>query len=121
MIVILNENTYDDSMNQLLAVGFYHIITWSPLDKMVQHVKDTLSDINTRHGVDLMHLQLSNPPVLNLYGLTKIHKPGNKICRIMSKNSMLLAKILFDRENSKDRNRRRCFHEYEGDIRCPTG
>jgi hypothetical protein len=34
---------------------------------------------------------------------------------------MLMAKVLFDRENSKDKNRRRCFQEYQGDIGCPTG
>jgi hypothetical protein len=34
--------------------------------------------------------------------------------------SMLMAKVLFDRENSKDKNRRRCFQGYQGDIGCPT-
>jgi hypothetical protein len=29
---------------------------------------------------------------------------------------MFMAKVLFDRENSKDKNRRRCFHGYQGDI-----
>jgi hypothetical protein len=31
---------------------------------------------------------------------------------------MLMAKVLVGRENSKDKNRRRCF---QGDIGCPTG
>jgi hypothetical protein len=35
--------------------------------------------------------------------------------------SMLMAKVLFDRENLKDKNRRRCFQGYQGDIGCPTG
>jgi hypothetical protein len=34
---------------------------------------------------------------------------------------MLMAKVLFDRENLKDKNRRRCFQGYQGDIGCPTG
>jgi hypothetical protein len=34
---------------------------------------------------------------------------------------MLMAKVSFDRENSKDKNRRRCFQGYQGDIGCPTG
>jgi hypothetical protein len=33
---------------------------------------------------------------------------------------MVMAKVLFDRENSKDKNRRRCFQGYQGDIGCPT-
>jgi hypothetical protein len=35
--------------------------------------------------------------------------------------SMLIAIVLFDRENSKDKNRRRCFQGYHGDIGCHTG
>jgi heterodisulfide reductase subunit C len=34
---------------------------------------------------------------------------------------MLMAKVLFDRQNSKDKNRWRCFQGYQGDIGCPTG
>jgi hypothetical protein len=34
--------------------------------------------------------------------------------------SMLMAKVLFDREKSKDKNRRRCFQGYQDDIECPT-
>jgi hypothetical protein len=34
---------------------------------------------------------------------------------------MLMAKVLFDRVSSKDKNRRRCFQGYQGDIECPTG
>jgi hypothetical protein len=37
---------------------------------------------------------------------------GDQFC------SILMAKILFDRENSKDKNRRRCFQD---DIGCFTG
>jgi hypothetical protein len=32
--------------------------------------------------------------------------------------SMLMAKVLFDWENSKDKNRWRCFQGYQGDIEC---
>jgi uncharacterized protein YijF (DUF1287 family) len=32
----------------------------------------------------------------------------------------LWLRSYFDRENSKIRNRRRCFQGYQGDIRCPT-
>jgi hypothetical protein len=31
-----------------------------------------------------------------------------------------MPKVLFDREDSKDKNRRRCFQGYQGDIGCPT-
>jgi hypothetical protein len=30
--------------------------------------------------------------------------------------SMFIAKVLFNRENLKDKNRRRCFQGYQGDI-----
>jgi hypothetical protein len=33
---------------------------------------------------------------------------------------MLMAKVLFDRENSNDKDRRRCFQGYQGDIGYPT-
>jgi hypothetical protein len=35
--------------------------------------------------------------------------------------SLLMAKILFNNENSKDKNRRHYFQRYQGDIGCPTG
>jgi hypothetical protein len=34
---------------------------------------------------------------------------------------MLIAKDLFDREDSKDKNRRLCFQGYQADIGCLTG
>jgi hypothetical protein len=34
---------------------------------------------------------------------------------------MLIAKDLFDREDSKDKNRRLCFHGYQADIGCLKG
>jgi hypothetical protein len=49
-IVILKEDAYDDSMNQLQATtpdGTYTRIARSPLKKMVQRVEDTFSDIKT--------------------------------------------------------------------------
>jgi hypothetical protein len=44
---------------------------------------------------------------------------GENICGYRT-CSMLMPKVLFDRENSKDKNRRRCFQGYQGDIGCPT-
>jgi hypothetical protein len=34
---------------------------------------------------------------------------------------MLMAKDLFEKENSKDKNRQRCFQDYQVDIGCLTG
>jgi hypothetical protein len=45
---------------------------------------------------------------------------GGDVCEYRNR-SMFMAKVLFNRENSKDKNRRRCFQGYQGDIRCPTG
>jgi hypothetical protein len=45
---------------------------------------------------------------------------GGDVCGYRTR-SMFMAKVLFNRENSKDKNRRICFQGYEGDIGCPTG
>jgi hypothetical protein len=45
---------------------------------------------------------------------------GGDVCGCQT-CSMLMAKVLFDREISKDKNRWRCFQGYQGDIGCPTG
>jgi hypothetical protein len=37
------------------------------------------------------------------------------VCRYRTR-SMFIANILFNRENLKDKNRRRCFQGYQGDI-----
>jgi hypothetical protein len=42
---------------------------------------------------------------------------GGDVCEYRTR-SMFMAKALFNRANSKDKNRRRCFQGYQG---CPTG
>jgi hypothetical protein len=43
-----------------------------------------LSVMNNKHGVNLKCLQHSNPKTPRIYGLPKIHKPGNKLRPIIS-------------------------------------
>jgi hypothetical protein len=51
---------------------------------MVQKVKETLADIKNKHGVNLKYLQYSNSKIPSIYGLPKMHKPGNKLSPITS-------------------------------------
>jgi hypothetical protein len=51
---------------------------------MVRQVKDTLTDINYKHGVNLKYLQHSNPKIPRIYGIQKTHKTGNKLRPITS-------------------------------------
>jgi hypothetical protein len=44
---------------------------------------------------------------------------GGDVCEYRT-CSMLMAKVLFDRESSKDKNQQCCFQGYQGDIGCPT-
>jgi hypothetical protein len=68
---------YDDSMNRILQEGPYEVVSKTPLHRMVRPVKDTLVDIDNKHGVNLKYLQNANLKTPRVYGLPKIHKPGN--------------------------------------------
>jgi hypothetical protein len=82
-IVILKEVSYKQSMEKLLEEGPYVKVNKSPLKK----------NINSKHGVKLSYLQHSNPEVPLLYGLPKIHKPGNKMRPINSNNNAPTEKL----------------------------
>jgi hypothetical protein len=92
-IVILKVDSYKQSMEKLLEEGPYVKVNKSPLNKMVQQVKSTLANINSKHGVKLSYLQHSNPAVPLLYGLPKIHKPGNKMRPINSNSNAPTEKL----------------------------
>jgi hypothetical protein len=47
-------------------------------------------------------------------------REGDQLLLKEISRSMLMAKILFDRKNTKDKNLRRCFQGYQGD-RDPLG
>jgi PHD/YefM family antitoxin component YafN of YafNO toxin-antitoxin module len=83
-VVILKEEAYEDSMKLMLQEGPYNQIPKQPLNRMVQKVKETLADIKNKHGVNLKYLQHSNPKIPSIYGLPKMHKPGNKLRPITS-------------------------------------
>jgi hypothetical protein len=86
-IVILDTEEYERRMNVLIEEGPYERVTNNPLDNMVNKAKDgihgAINDLNLSAYFQYA-LKVSNPKVPQMYGLPKIHKPGEKMRPIVS-------------------------------------
>lgn len=83
-IVILDKEEYDNRMYSLIKDGKYVEIR-NPLPKMIRETSRALNDYIEQLGFGLkMKLLVSNPKCPALYGLPKIHKPGNAMRPIVS-------------------------------------
>lgn len=84
-LVILDKHEYFDRMNNLIEKGPYLKLTKTPLPKMISELNTTLKVCKNIVTPELRRkLHVSNPSVPKLYGLPKIHKPGNSMRPIVS-------------------------------------
>jgi hypothetical protein len=79
---LAKEEAYDD------------VASKTPLHLMVRQIKDTLADINNKHGVNLKYPQHFNPKTRRIYGLQKIYKPENKLRSNIDAPTQRLSKWL---------------------------
>jgi hypothetical protein len=81
-------------MKRLISDGPYDEINYNPLNKMITTCRTALTKIKTKYNTTFDALfKIRNPKVLRLYGLTKTHKPGNKMRSIVSNNDAKFEKI----------------------------
>jgi hypothetical protein len=92
-IVILTKEQYRNNMNTMLEEGPYELVKRSPLNRRIKEVNEELHRIKDEFDVNLLHLRNSNPTIPKLYGLPKVHKPGNKMRPISSNNNATTEKI----------------------------
>lgn len=83
-IVILDKQEYDQRMMDAISEGPYTEIT-DPLKHMVMSIKSVIREHeNVFENGWKYRMYNSNPSVPRIYGLPKIHKPGNKMRFIVS-------------------------------------
>jgi hypothetical protein len=90
-VVVMKKEQYDGKMNDIVNSGNYK--TWtsraeSPIDSVQTKVKEKLKSLVDRNLMDsklARSLTVSNPKMPKMYGIPKIHKPGNKMRPIVSK------------------------------------
>lgn len=86
-IVILTNDEYDERMHQLIRDSDFEQLKKSPLDEINKLVRSELQRLHELGVIDhktRYKLIVSNPVLPRLYGLPKIHKPGNKMRPIVS-------------------------------------
>jgi hypothetical protein len=84
-LVILNKTDYDNRMVELINSGSYKRESRNPLSKMQDNAVEVIGSVSKQFGLRLKWtLRMSNPTVPKMYGLPKIHKPGNKMRPIVS-------------------------------------
>jgi uncharacterized protein YoxC len=93
-LVILDKTDYEERMNTLITDSQYTKIKRSPLSKMVKDTTDIVKEVTSVFGRRFKwRLKVSNPQVPMLYGLPKIHKPGNKMRPILSNVNAPTSKL----------------------------
>lgn len=84
-LVIMNKSDYDTSILNLIDECNYKQVRRNPLPKMIRECDELRQSIKNVFGPRLSRLlNVSNPSVAKMYGLPKIHKPGNKMRPIVS-------------------------------------
>lgn len=84
-IVILDKTDYQNRINTSISEGSYQEIKRNPLRKMNEETRKHITKLSEVFDKKLKwKLPESNPNVPKVYGLPKIHKPGNKMRLIMS-------------------------------------
>lgn len=105
-VVILDRPEYVRRMEMMLSEGDYTKLSYNPLNKMKSKVHEVLTKhFNTIGKSTVWKLKNSNPQVPRMYGLPKIHKPGNNMRPIASNinaPTQKIAKWLIEQFNSLD-------------------
>ena len=84
-IVVLEKSDYILGMEDLLATDEYINIKCDPLKECVNEFNKTLEEIKLiLNEKEKSMLKVSNPVTSRIYGLPKIHKPGNKFRPIVN-------------------------------------
>ena len=84
-VVILDHDEYLSRMNLMLEEDDYTLLDTNPLNKMNAKVEVILKKYSCILGKStIWQLKNSNPQVPRLYGLPKIHKPGQQMRPISS-------------------------------------
>lgn len=84
-LVILNATDYEQRMQLLIEECAYKEMKRNPLSSMIRECDAMRSRIGKMFSPRLQRsLNVSNPIIAKLYGLPKIHKPGNKMRPIVS-------------------------------------
>lgn len=93
-IVILDYSEYLRRMELMLSEGDYTELNFNPLNKMRNSVHESLNKYCNIIGKSTVwKLKNSNPQVPRLYGLPKIHKPGDSMRPIVSNINAPTQKI----------------------------
>lgn len=92
-MVIMDKTDYATRMNEHIEMANYVNIPRNPLPRMVKAANDAIGQINRILQIPKWKLSVSNPILPRLYGLPKIHKPGNKMRPIVSNVSSPTYKI----------------------------
>ena len=80
----MDKKAYDERMLKSIEEDNFSICKKSPLSKMVNDAKNTIDKLNCVFGVNKFVLRTPNPQVPMMYGLPKVHKPGEKMRKIVS-------------------------------------
>lgn len=92
-LVILDRSDYDNRLLKLIADGPYKRVR-NPLTSMVNATNDIINRYEDLFGKKWRwNMKVSNPMVPKIYGLPKIHKPGNTIRPIVSNISSPCYKL----------------------------
>lgn len=83
-LVILNKSDYLNRMKETVTSTSFTKIPKNPLPKMIKQASQISTDMSTILKIPKYRLSVPNPIVPRLYGLPKIHKPGNKMRPIVS-------------------------------------
>lgn len=93
-VVILDNDEYLRRMDLMLEEGDYTLLSTNPLNKMKTKVDEVLKKYSCILGRStIWQLKNSNPQVPRLYGLPKIHKPGQQMRPIASNINAPTQKI----------------------------
>ena len=105
-VVILDSSEYLRRMDLMLTEGDNTELSSSPLNKMKNNVIDVLQKYSNIIGKSTTwKLKNSNPQVPRMYGLPKIHKPGDSMRPIASNinaPTQKIAKWLIEQFNKLD-------------------
>lgn len=83
-MVILDKTDYRARMEETISSASFTEVRRNPLPKMVRAATEAIKYIYDVFKVPRWKLSIPNPTVPKLYGLPKIHKPGNKMRPIVS-------------------------------------
>lgn len=83
-LVIIDKLAYNQRMITTIEESNHISILKNPLPKMVKHTNSMINKISEIFKTPKWKLTISNPIVPRLYGLPKVHKPGEKMRPISS-------------------------------------